>query len=188
MVLLAALLVALSLSMDNLAVTVAAGCAARGRIPVKDELRASVCFMLAHLVMFSLGWGLGIGVGRYVGTFAHWIAFGILVFIGSRMIKESFALRGHEDFPPVFRGRTLVWLALVTSIDAWLAGMGLSFTRVSFVLTSAVMGISVFCTSWAGFYFGVWLGQKFGKRMETLGGAVLIVLGVKLLLEGLGIW
>ena len=188
MVLLSAILVALGLSMDNLAVTVAAGCAAHGRIPVRDEIKASVSFTLAHVVMFCGGWGLGIGVGHYIAVLDHWLAFGILTFIGVKMIKESFSSHGEEHLPPVMNGRTLVWLALATSVDAWLVGMGLSFTRAPFVLTLTAMAVSVFCTSWAGFYFGAWLGQKFGKRMEALGGMALVGIGVKLLLEGLGIW
>jgi putative Mn2+ efflux pump MntP len=81
-----------------------------------------------------------------------------------------------------------VLLAVATSIDAWLVGMGLAPTKMPWGLMAATMVVFVFITSWIGFYFGMWLGKKFGQRMEMVGGVVLILLGVKLLLEGLGIW
>ncbi|MBR4356065.1 MAG: manganese efflux pump [Elusimicrobiaceae bacterium] len=189
MSLLSAILIALSLSMDNLAVTVSAGCAAHSRIPLKREMLASFGFMLAHLVMFSCGWFLGKGVGHYVDAIDHWVAFGILAWIGIHMIWES----GHhkeeeQDFSKRIFGGALFWLAFATSVDAWLVGMGLSLVHAPFVLTATTMAISVFFTSWLGFYFGAWLGRKFGQQMEMLGGIALILLGLKLLLEGLGIW
>ena len=174
--------------MDNLAVTVAAGCAARQRIPAREELTASLGFALAHLVMFSGGWGLGAGVGRWVKQYAPWVAFVILLFIGAHMVWEALEKDSHEKVPTALHGKTLLWLALATSMDAWLVGMGLSFTRAPFALTVICMTGFVFATSWVGFYFGAWLGEKFGRRMEALGGLVLMGLGVKLLLEGLGIW
>ena len=187
MALLSAFLVALSLSMDNLAVTVAAGCATHRRISLREELAASFSFALAHLTMFAMGWGLGRWIGHFVDAFDHWLAFGILALIGLRMIKESWARHQDAKLPSSLSGRVLLWLAFATSIDAWMVGMGLSFSQVSFWLTVGMMTGCVFVSSWAGFYFGAWLGQKFGQRMEAVGGIVLIGLGVKLLLEGLGI-
>ena len=173
----------------NLAVTISAGCAARSRIALKRQMLASSCFTLAHLVMFSCGWFLGRGVGRYIDAIDHWVAFGILVWIGSHMIWESWHHSEEgQDFSRRIFGRALFWLAFATSVDAWLVGMGLSLVHAPFVLTATTMAISVFLTSCLGFYFGAWLGRKFGQRMEMVGGIALILLGVKLLLEGLGIW
>lgn len=188
MVLLSALLVALGLSMDNLAVTVAAGCAAGGRIPLREELTAGLSFALAHLLMFSGGWGLGTGVGHFVHRYAPWVAFGILTYIGIHMVRATYKQTTPQYVSAGLHGKTLVWLALATSLDAWLVGMGLAFTSAPFTLTALAMTVSVFVTSWVGFYFGAWLGEKFGRRMEALGGVILLGLGVKLLLEGLGIW
>ncbi|MBO7190726.1 MAG: manganese efflux pump [Elusimicrobiaceae bacterium] len=188
MLLLSVILISLSLSMDNLAVTVAAGCAAHRRVPVGFALKAGGVFSAAHLIMFTGGWLLGSGVGHYVDAFDHWLAFGILVFIGVRMVKESSRPHNEAEKLAGLAGRTLWWLALATSIDAWLVGMGLSFTQAPFGLTAVILTAFVFTTSWAGFYLGVWLGGKFGQRMEALGGIALALLGVKILLEGLGIW
>ena len=188
MLLLSVVLISLSLSMDNLAVTVAAGCAAHRRVPVGFALKAGGLFSVAHLIMFTGGWLLGSGVGHYVDAFDHWLAFGILVFIGGRMVKESFHSHDEAEKLTGLAGRTLWWLALATSIDAWLVGMGLSFTQAPFGLTAITLTAFVFITSWIGFYLGIWLGEKFGQRMEAVGGIVLALLGVKILLEGLGIW
>lgn len=182
------LLIALSLCMDNLAVTVAAGCAAHGHVPWKNELKASSAFALAHFIMLSIGWVLGVEIGKILHAYAVWLSFGILVWIGGQMIWHGRPGSAPETTVQSWDIKSLVWLAVATSIDAWLVGMGLAPTQMPWGLMSVTMVICVFITSWIGFYFGAWLGQKFGKRMEMVGGLVLILLGVKLLLEGLGIW
>ncbi|MBR4681934.1 MAG: manganese efflux pump [Elusimicrobiaceae bacterium] len=188
MVLLTALLIALSLCMDNLAVTVAAGCAARGHVPWRDELKASTAFSVAHLIMLSGGWLLGAGVGKLIHAYAVWVSCGILVWIGAHMMWHGRPGALPEETVRSWDVKSLVYLAVATSIDAWLVGMSLALTQVPFLLMATLMVLFVFITSWIGFYFGAWLGEKFGHRMEMLGGFVLILLGVKLLLEGLGIW
>ena len=182
------LLIALSLSMDNLAVTIAAGCAAPGRIPWQNELRASSAFSLSHLIMFSGGWLLGAGVGKLLHTYAVWVACGILVWIGGHMVWHGLFAHETEETVRAWDMKSLLVLSLATSVDAWLVGMGISLTHGPAVPMVLTMIVFVFVTSWVGFYFGAWLGEKFGERMEALGGLVLMGLGVKLLLEGLGIW
>lgn len=185
---LSSLLVALGLSMDNFAVTVASGCCHRTHIPWAYICKVSVCFTLAHFVMFAAGWLCGAGAGRYIGALDHWIAFLILLFIGGRMIKESFFAQAETDVCSFHSLKTLLALSVATSMDALLVGMSLAFASSSFWPTVWTLSACVFVTSWAGFYLGAWLGRKFGKIMEGVGGAVLVFIGVKLLLEGLGIW
>ena len=187
MVFVSVLLIALSLCMDNLAVTVAAGCAARGHVPWRDELRASTAFALAHLVMFSAGWLLGVGVGKLIHSYALWVSCGILVWIGARMMWEARPSAEPEKTVRSWDIKSLILIAAATSIDAWLVGMGLALTQGPWLLMAVTMVLFVFVTSWIGFYFGAWLGEKFGRRMEMIGGLVLALLGVKMLLEGLGI-
>lgn len=184
---LSALLVALGLSMDNLAVTVASGCCFRGRIPRLYVLKVSVVFAAAHFIMFAGGWFCGVEAGRYIGAVDHWIAFFILFFIGLKMIKESRQRKDSSEVCSLLPFKTLLALAAATSVDALLAGMGLAFAASAFWPTVWMLAACVLITSVTGFYLGTWLGRKFGKVMEAAGGAVLVLIGVKLLLEGLGI-
>lgn len=184
---LSSFLVAAGLSMDNLAVTVSAGCAQRPAGCARALVWVSVLFAAAHFVMFSIGFegGMLLHAGK---TIAPWLACFILVCIGGRMIKEAFEL--HEENCPTLlnSAKTQVLLAIATSIDALWAGAGLAFTAASFWQTVLVLVGCVFVTSLCGFELGRFLGSKFGRNMEVLGGSVLIFLGVKVLLEGVGIW
>ncbi len=104
------------------------------------------------------------------------------------MIKEAFEPQ-EENCPALFNStKTQVLLAVATSIDALWAGAGLAFTDASFWQTVLILIGCVFVTSLFGFEMGHLLGRKFGRNMEVLGGSVLIFLGVKVLLEGAGIW
>ncbi|MBR4592576.1 MAG: manganese efflux pump [Elusimicrobiaceae bacterium] len=185
MSILSVLLVPLGLSMDNLAVTVAAG--SRGPLSWKYTGWVSIVFSLAHIAMFSGGWLLGAGVGHYIGTVAPWLACIILVFVGVHMLYAAIMGQAQRPSQQHLSGSVLLGLALATSVDAWLAGMGLALTHTPFVWTVLLLGLSVWIASWLGFYAGAWLGEKFGRPMEALGGLILMGLGVKLLLEGLGI-
>lgn len=185
---LSSLLVALGLSMDNWAVTIASGCSHREAIAKAYIFKVSALFAAAHFVMFSGGWLCGAGVGKYIGAVDHWIAFAILLFIGARMVKESREEKAEEQACVLHSFKTLCALAVATSLDALLVGMGLAFTAAPFWATVLTLTVCVFATSWSGFYVGAYLGRKFGKGMEALGGVVLILIGVKLLLEGVGIW
>ena len=185
---LSSLLVALGLSMDNWAVTIASGCSYRDHIAKSYIFKVSALFAAAHFVMFSAGWLCGAGVGKYIGAVDHWIAFAILVFIGARMVKESRQNQAAADVCTLHSFKTLCALAVATSLDALLVGMGLALTAAPFWVTVLMLTACVFATSWSGFYVGAYLGRKFGKVMEALGGVVLMLIGVKLLLEGIGIW
>lgn len=180
-------LVALGLSMDNLAVATSAGCSQCLQGCTRVILRVSVLFAVAHFVMFSLGFegGILLHTGKAI---APWIACGILTFIGGRMIKSAFA-PVQETRPTIFNSlHTQILLALATSVDALLVGAGLALATVSFWQTVIALVICVFITSLCGFYLGRYLGSKFGRNMEMAGGCVLVFLGVKVLLEGMGIW
>jgi len=180
-------LVGIGLSMDNFAVSLAAGTIRpTPKLPV--ILRMSALFTLAHFVMFSGGWLLGSGIGPWMHALDHWVAFAILCFIGVHMLKEA-----REQHKPV-TAQTLrslkmcLFLAAATSIDAWMVGMGMSLAQAPFWLTTGVMAGCVFLTSYGGFKMGAWISQKLGTAAEITGGVLLILIGVKLLLEGLGIW
>ncbi len=119
---------------------------------------------------------------------APWLACFILVCVGGRMIKASFEPHEENCSTLLSSPKTQVLLAIATSIDALWAGAGLAFTSASFRQTVLVLVGCVFVTSLCGFELGRFLGSKLGRNMEVLGGSVLIFLGVKVLLEGMGIW
>ena len=184
---LSSFLVSAGLSMDNLAVTVSAGCARSGQSSMRLIMQVSLLFALAHFVMFSIGFegGVLLHAGRVLGA---WVACIILGFIGARMIKEAF-FTTLRDACPIFTSlKTRLALAMATSLDALFVGAGMSLAGASFWQTQILLVLCVFVTSWCGFYLGGYLGKKFGRNMEILGGCVLIALGVKVLLEGVGIW
>ena len=184
---LSSFLVALGLSMDNLAVTTSAGCSQCLQGCARVIFRVSVLFALAHIVMFSVGFegGVLLHAGK---TIAPWIACAILVFIGGRMIKNAFFAIAQTQSTIFNSLHTQILLALATSLDALLVGAGLAFTEACFWQTVLILAACVFATSLCGFYLGRYLGEKFGRNMEIVGGSVLVLLGVKVLLEGVGIW
>lgn len=178
----------MGLSMDNFAVTIASGCCHHAKIPVRYAGKVSVLFTLAHFVMFSGGWLCGEGLGRYISSIDHWAAFGILAYIGGQMVRNSRQKEDEPDVCALHSFKTLLMLSFATSVDALVVGMGCAFTEVPFWPVVGMLCACVLVTSWAGFYLGAFLGRRFGKLMEALGGLVLIGLGIKLLLEGVGIW
>lgn len=178
----------MGLSMDNFAVTIASGCANHKEIRQRYILTVSFLFALAHFVMFSAGWLCGAGIGRFISAVDHWIAFAILIFIGGRMIQAACQAKSGPDVCQVYSFKTILLLSVATSMDALVVGIGLAFTQAPFWLTVLTLTGCVLATSYAGFYLGALLGRKFGKYMEVLGGMVLILIGVKLLLDGLQIW
>ena len=184
---LSSFLVALGLSMDNLAVTISAGCARSRHSCMRLIIQVSLLFTLAHFVMFCIGFegGILLNAGRVLGG---WVACVILVIIGVRMIKEALSSK-DEVLCPIFTSlKTQLALAVATSLDALFVGAGMSLVGTPFWQTQIFLMLCVFITSCCGFYLGSYLGKKFGHNMEIAGGVVLIVLGAKVLLEGVGIW
>ena len=184
----ASLAIALGLCMDNFAVTVASGCAHRGPLPKKRILLVGTCFAVAHVIMLSAGWFGGWELGQWINSWDHWIAFALLAFVGLKMIKESLENESAPDFSEALSWKILVFLSLATSLDALGVGVALALENAPFWITLLFMAVCVFLTSYAGFVLGQLLGRKFGKMMEVVGGVVLLGLGTKILLNGLGIW
>ena len=184
---LSSFLVAAGLSMDNLAVTISAGCShcVRGRVRIIWQI--SFLFALAHFVMFAVGFegGVLLHAGKAV---APWIACLILFIIGARMIKSALCYQSNTQSTVFNSLRTQFMLAIATSVDALFVGTGMALTSAVLWQTVLALVICVFATSLGGFYLGHYFGLKFGRNMEIVGGSVLVFWGVKVLLEGLGIW
>ena len=173
--------------MDNLAVTISAGCT-RGSTAARWAVwRISALFALAHFVMFSTGYegGILVHTGRIVGA---GVACFILVVIGVQMMYNAFgpAEKLQADLFTSFH--TQLALAVATSLDALFVGAGMALSATPFWQTVLAVTGCVLFTSLCGFKLGRFLGEKFGPKMELIGGAVLVFLGAKVLLEAVGIW
>lgn len=176
-------LIAVSLAMDAFAVSVSTGIAMPGFGP-RQAARIGLWCGAFQFFMPLIGWFLGSSVQTYIEAVDHWIAFGLLAFIGGNMIRE--ALFGEEEEAVAdLSARRLFLLALATSIDALAVGVTMAFMDVSVLLSAAVIGVVAFVLAMLGGLLGRRLGRLFQRRATLLGGAVLVFIGAKILLEHL---
>jgi len=164
------------------AFAVALGCGASGQARgARAGFRLAFHFGLFQFMMPVAGWAAGVRIERLVSAWDHWIAFGLLVFVGARMIRAGLNPRLETRPGDPSRGLKLVMLAVATSIDAFAIGLSLAMLRVSIWYPSVVIGVVTLGVSMAGFQFGSKLGARFGKRMEVAGGAILLLIGLRIL-------
>ena len=171
--------------MDALAVAIATGIVL-GNVSGRQTFRLSFHFGLFQFLMPVIGWLAGLSVERYLSGYDHWLAFGLLAFIGSKMIYE--ALRGNGDEKVASdptRGGSLVVLSVATSVDALAVGLSLGVLRVRIWYPAVVIGLVAAALTAAGLHLGGRIGQRFGRKMEIAGGLVLIGIGFKILLQHL---
>lgn len=176
---------AVALAMDAFAVSIATG-AYLTSLHIRQVFRLSWHFGLFQGMMPVIGWYSGTTVQESIEVYAHWIAFGLLFFIGSNMIRGAFTDHDEEpDKKDPTKGTSLVMLSVATSIDAFAAGLSLSVLNVSIVIPSFVIGITA-----AGFtIFGLLLGSRSAKIMylkkytELFGGVILYGIGIQILYQ-----
>ena len=135
--------------------------------------------------MTFLGWLGGSTIVHLIENFDHWIAFILLAWVGIRMIRESMSKKEEDDPCNPSRGKTLVMLSIATSIDALAVGLSLAMVDGSILVSSLVIGVTSLLLSLLGLLIGGKLGGKFGKRMELIGGLVLIGIGLRVLISHL---
>jgi putative Mn2+ efflux pump MntP len=178
------ILIALSMAMDAFAVCLGAGTQDR-TIGARPTFRLAFHFGLFQFLMPVLGWFAGATIERYIAAFDHWIAFGLLAFVGGRMVYSGLNPQEDASKSDPSRGWTLVLLSIAVSIDALAVGLSLGIVGVTIWVPAVVIGIVTGLVSWLGLRLGNKLGEKFGKRMEIAGGIILILLGVRILLAHL---
>jgi putative Mn2+ efflux pump MntP len=178
------LLIAVGLAMDAFAVSLAAGASGKITSP-RPIFRLSFHFGLFQFLMPILGWLLGSQIAHLIEAFDHWIAFGLLALVGSRMIRGGLDPRPQAAGIDHSRGWTLIMLCVATSIDALAIGLSLAMLQVAIWYPSAVIGLVTASLSLVGLGLGYRLGVRFGKRMEILGGVILIIIGIRILAEHL---
>lgn len=177
---------AVGLAMDAFAVSVCKGLAMK-KMSIKKALIIGAYFGLFQAGMPVVGYFLGISFREYITKIDHWISFALLVFLGIKMIKEAFHKEEECDANDSVAFRVMVILAVATSIDALAVGITFAFLDVNLLLAVSLIGIITFLLSMVGVKLGHVFGIRYKSTAEFAGGIVLILLGVKILLEHLGI-
>ena len=187
MTLLEIFLVGVGLSMDAFAVAICKGLA-MPRVNRKQTLLIGLYFGVFQAVMPLTGWLLGSQFARHVTKMAPWIAFVLLAWIGGSMIRESLSEK-EEAEPGELRHRELLMLAIATSIDALAVGVSFSMVELTVPIyaAAALIGCTTFAISVAGVFVGNLFGARYKNRAEFVGGAILILIGLKILLEHFGV-
>jgi len=182
--LLSLLFIAVSLAMDVFAVSLGVGSSRFGNSQ-RTRIRMAFHFGLFQGGMTFLGWLAGTQIANWIAGFDHWIAFGLLAFVGIRMIKSG--INSNEESHPVdpSRGMTLVMLSVATSLDALAVGLSLAFLDSNILIASLVIGVVSVILSLVGTVFGGTLGSHLGKRMEIIGGILLIGIGLRIVITHL---
>ena len=178
-------LIGIGLSMDAFAVSICKGLSMQ--IDKKYTLCIGLFFGGFQALMPLTGYLLGSQFSGYIERFDHWIAFVLLALIGFNMIKES---REEEEEEKPYAGvnfKELLILAVATSIDALAVGVTFAFLQVNIVSAITIIGCTTFVISIAGVYFGNVFGSRYKSRAELTGGIILILIGLKILLEHLGV-
>lgn len=180
----------LSVSMSADAFAAAIGRGAQHRPTVPQALRSGLVFGLVEAVTPLIGFALGVAAADFVEAVDHWIAFGLLGAVGLKMIWEALKREEADDAGgrPISRGLVaLVATALGTSIDAGAVGVGLALLNANIWLIAASIGATTFALATLGLLIGKAAGARLGRIVELVGGVALIALGLKILLEHLGL-
>uniref|UniRef100_UPI003FEDDE49 manganese efflux pump MntP n=1 Tax=Roseburia sp. TaxID=2049040 RepID=UPI003FEDDE49 len=183
------LLIGIGLSMDAFAVSICKGLAMR-KVNKKQALVIGLFFGGFQALMPFIGWALGIQFQSYITNIDHWIAFVLLVFIGGKMIVEAVKPEEEEAvevMDPPLDIKEMFLLAIATSIDALAVGVTFAFLDYPIVEAISIIGVTTFVISVGGVYVGNFFGSRYKNKAELAGGLILVLLGVKILLEHLGI-
>lgn len=183
-------LIGVGLSMDAFAAAICQGLFMT-RIKWGHALTVGLYFGGFQALMPFIGWMLGSQFADRIQQYDHWIAFILLVLIGGNMIRE--ALSGDEEDAAQAETdlrldhKKLFLMAIATSIDALAIGVTFAFLETAILPAIGIIGCTTFCISVAGVAVGCWFGARYKKRAEITGGTILVLLGIKILLEHLGI-
>ena len=182
-------LIGVGLSMDAFVVSICKGLG-MSRLNMRQAAVISLFFGGFQAFMPLIGWALGSQLTDFITPIDHWIAFGLLAFVGGKMLWDAF----HEDdedegvqTDEKLDLKELLMLAIATSIDALAVGITFAFLQVAIVPSITIIGLTTFIISFAGVAVGHFFGARFEKPATIVGGVVLILIGVKILLEHLGV-
>ncbi len=176
--------IAFGLAMDAFAVSITSGITIKN-LKINNALKIAVFFGLFQAIMPLVGWLAGLSLRGFISEIDHWIAFGLLSFIGCKMIYESITVQSSKKEINPLNVYVLLVLAVATSIDALAVGVSFAFLKVSIVTPVIAIGTITFILSFFGVFVGNRIGHFFENKIEIAGGLVLIGIGVKILIEHL---
>ena len=178
------ILLAFSMSADAFAAALGKG-AVLDRPRFGEALRTGLIFGTIEAITPVIGWAMGRAASRYIAAFDHWVAFGLLVTIGGKMIWDSFQRDENEEKPQRHTFLVLALTALGTSIDALAVGVTLALIGANILVNALAIGTATFTMTTTGVMAGRLLGSRFGKYAEAGGGIILIVIGGQILAQHL---
>lgn len=181
------LLIAVGVSADAFAVALAKGLQLRA-LRARDALALAVTFGLFQALMPLLGWLLGSGLRDYIVAVDHWIAFALLALIGAKMIWDAFHPDDDDDAASAgVSARELLVLGVATSIDALAVGISFAFLETPILGAVTLIGVTTFSLTLVGVYVGHRAGTRYRTPATVVGGAILILIGLRILLDHLGV-
>ena len=177
-------LISIGLAMDAFAVSLGIGTA--GQIAsLRGKIRLAAHFGIFQSGMTALGWVAGSTIVKFVQNFDHWIACALLGYVGFNLIRSGFTKDGKAFEQDPSTGKVLVILSFATSIDAFAVGLSIAFIQVPVLFSVLMIGVVALLLSAVGLFAGSRLSAAFGKRMEVLGGIILIGIGVRVVITHL---
>jgi len=175
------ILIAISMAMDAFAVSL--GSVIKIGPGPRPIFRLAFHFGLFQGVMPIIGWLFGYTIEPYVKDFDHWVAFGLLAFVGIRMLRSGLSKNQDESKQDPSRGWTMVLLSVAVSIDALAIGLSLAFLKITVWIPSLVIGLVTSGLSVVGLRVGNSVGKKYGKPVEVFGGLILIGIGINIVVS-----
>jgi putative Mn2+ efflux pump MntP len=178
------LFIAVGLAMDAFAVSLGIGTTGCANAP-RPVFRLSFHMGLFQGLMTFLGWLAGSSVAHLIASVDHWVVMVLLAFVGARMIRSGLDPEEKKLWRDPSRGGSLLVICIATSIDAMAVGLSLAMLKTEVINPCLVIGVITLCLSLVGLLAGNQLGERFGKRMEIIGGLILNGIGVRILLAHL---
>ncbi|MBD3207173.1 manganese efflux pump [Candidatus Bathyarchaeota archaeon] len=179
------ILISIGLAMDAFSVALVAGFGL-GKVELKDSLRISSVFGAAHILMPVLGWGLGSSIVNFIQEWDHWFAFTLLAFVGLKMLKEGIITNEEAvNVCDLLGFMSLLMFTVAVSLDALAVGLSFSLQGVNIWIPSIYMGFGTLIFSFIGLNIGNRTGQRFGSIAQVIGGLLLILIGLRVVLNHL---
>lgn len=172
-------LIALGLAMDAFAVSLGIGCAGQAQ-DGRSKFRLAFHFGVFQAGMTLLGWLAGTTIADWINGIDHWVALALLGYVGVNMIRSGFNHDCETYQANPSKGKTLMMLCVATSLDAMAVGLSMAMLKTPVIFPSLVIGVVASALSVFGLFAGNKMGETFGKRMEILGGLILVGIGLRI--------